>query len=70
MKKAHGVRLGRPTVLAAEVVTRIVKERASGRSLQAIADGLNADGVPTAHGGSQWWPSTVAKVAAERVWSF
>jgi DNA invertase Pin-like site-specific DNA recombinase len=60
--KAQGVRLGRPQVLRADVVTRIVSERRAGRTMQAIADSLNADGVPTAQGGSQWWPSTVAKV--------
>lgn len=64
VKKAQGVRLGRPRTLPGAVVGRIAKERASGRSLQAIADALNADGVPTAHGGSQWWSSTVAKVIA------
>ena len=30
--------------------------------LQAIADQLNGEGVPTAHGGARWWPSTVGKV--------
>lgn len=67
VKKAQGVRLGRPTVLGAEVVTRIVKERRSGLSLKAIADGLNGDGVSTAHGGAAWWPSTVAKVLGANV---
>ena len=64
VRRAQGVRLGRPQVLSGQVVARIARERRSGRSLQAIADGLNADGVPTAHGGSAWWPSTVAKVLA------
>jgi len=62
VKKAQGIRLGRPQMLPAEVVERIVAARQSGRALQAIADSLNRDGVPTAHGGAQWWPSTVAKV--------
>ena len=62
VKKAQGVRLGRPAVLSRQVVARIASERQSGRSLQAIADGLNGDGVRPAHGGAQWWPSTVAKV--------
>jgi DNA invertase Pin-like site-specific DNA recombinase len=62
VKKAQGVRLGRPHVLPAEVAARISRKRKAGRSLQAIADGLNGDGVATAHGGSRWWPSTVAKV--------
>jgi DNA invertase Pin-like site-specific DNA recombinase len=64
IKKAQGVRLGRPQQLPGDVVTRIAGDRRSGRSLQSIANSLNGDGVPTAHGGSQWWPSTVAKVLA------
>jgi hypothetical protein len=31
-------------------------------SLAAIAAALNADGVATAQGGRQWWPSTVRAV--------
>jgi DNA invertase Pin-like site-specific DNA recombinase len=61
-KRAQGVRLGRPRTMPDEVVTRIVSERASDKTLQAIADGLNADRVPTAQGGRQWWPQTVAGV--------
>ena len=63
VKRAEGVRLGRPQVLPRQVVARIARERAAGRSLQAIADGLNAEGVATAHGGAKWWPSTVGKAA-------
>jgi DNA invertase Pin-like site-specific DNA recombinase len=66
VKRAEGVRLGRPQVLSGQVVARIAGERATGRSLQAIADGLNAEGVATAHGGAKWWPSTVGKVLAAR----
>jgi len=61
VKRAQGVRLGRPRQLPDEVVARIVRERAGGATLQAIADGLAADGVPTAQGGS-WRPGTVAVV--------
>ena len=35
--------------------------------MQAIADLLNAEGVPTAYGGAKWWPSTVGKVLAPLV---
>ncbi len=45
-----------------DVAARIVRERAEGKSLPAIAKGLNADGVPTAQGGRAWYPSTVAAV--------
>ena len=44
-KRASGVRLGRPPVLPAEVVARIVHDRAAGRTLQAIADSLTAEDV-------------------------
>ena len=50
---------GRPAETAEETVERIRRERRAGRSLAAIAAGLNADHVPTARPGSTWWPSTV-----------
>jgi hypothetical protein len=37
----------------------IVAMRASGMTLQAIANRLNAEGVPTLRGGKQWRPSSV-----------
>ena len=37
--------------------------RARGMSLQAIADALNAAGVPTLRGGSHWRPSSVQVLA-------
>jgi DNA invertase Pin-like site-specific DNA recombinase len=61
-RKAEGVHLGRRTELPTEVLGRIVASRAERQSLQFIADGLNADGVPTAHGGAKWHPSTVKAV--------
>jgi DNA invertase Pin-like site-specific DNA recombinase len=62
VKKAAGVRLGRPRVIADEIVARIVAERSSGKTLRAIVDGLNDDGVPTAMGGRRWYVSTVQAV--------
>jgi len=38
---------------------RIRRERAAGKSLTAIADGLKADRIPTAQGGRRWYPATV-----------
>lgn len=61
-RKAAGVRLGAPQVLTDDVVGRIVSERATGLSLAAIADGLNADKVPTARGGVKWYPVTISAV--------
>lgn len=55
---------GRPTALAPDLVHRIRAKRAAGKSLAQIAGDLNASGTPTAHGGRQWWPSTVRVVLA------
>ena len=61
-RKAAGVRLGRPVSLPEAIRRRVARERAQGRTLQAIADDLNADRIPTARGGVQWWPSSVRAV--------
>jgi DNA invertase Pin-like site-specific DNA recombinase len=61
-KRKAGVRLGRPSVLTADVVARITASRGDGETLSAIADSLNADGIATAHEGACWYPSTVAAV--------
>jgi len=53
---------GRPPSLPKSVVDRVQLENAHGRSLAEIARGLTDDGVPTAHGGRRWWPSTVRAV--------
>lgn len=63
-KRASGVRLGRPSVLSADVVERIVTERAAGRGLRLIAEGLTHDGVATARGGLTWSTSSVQGVLA------
>jgi len=55
---------GRPPLVSAEVIERIRSERAAGASLYRIAAGLNADRTPTAHGGAQWWPSTIRSALA------
>ena len=61
--KSKGVKLGAPVLLDEGVRQRIADERADGRSLRAIADGLTADGVPTARGG-RWHASTIKAVLA------
>lgn len=58
-KRAAGVKLGRPQSLPAKVRRRIVRAREGGASFAAIAEALNADGIPTAQGGKRWWPETV-----------
>jgi Recombinase len=53
---------GRPPSLPPSIVERIRLQYARGRGLADIARALSEDGVPTAHGGRQWWPSTVRTV--------
>jgi hypothetical protein len=53
---------GRPPTLPSSVVGRIRLEYARGLGLSEIARSLNAEGVPTAHGGQMWWPSSVRAV--------
>jgi hypothetical protein len=52
---------GRPGLASAdpELANRIVALRNSGLSLQAIAERLNRDRVPTPRGGAEWRPSSV-----------
>lgn len=63
IKRAEGVRLGRPPTLPQKVRHRIRKMRERGMSYAAIADKLNAEDVPTSQGGARWWPATVRAVA-------
>ena len=42
---------------------RIKRMRERGMTLQAIADGLNREGVPTLRGGAMWRPSSVEAAA-------
>lgn len=48
------------------VAARIRDERAAGATWQSIADGLNADGVPTVRGGALWRVSSVQTAAGYR----
>jgi DNA invertase Pin-like site-specific DNA recombinase len=61
-KRASGVRLGRPRAIPADVVERIVSDRAAGLTLTSIAQRLTDDGVPTVAGGARWYASTVRQV--------
>lgn len=55
----------RPVVdpVTAPVVKRVFREYARGASMKTIADGLRADGIPTARGG-QWAQATVRAILA------
>jgi DNA invertase Pin-like site-specific DNA recombinase len=66
VKRAAGVRLGRPPALPMTLVRRLDRERRDGATLQQIADRLNAEGIATAHGGVRWYRATVGKVLASQ----
>jgi hypothetical protein len=53
--------------LAGDVRSRIAAGHSAGISLSAIARQLNAEAVPTAHGGARWYPSTVRAVVMSTV---
>lgn len=57
--RAQAAPPGRPTAVPDELILRIQAEHAKGKSLRQIARDLNVSQTPTAHGGRQWWPSTV-----------
>lgn len=62
VRKAQGVRLGRPPVRPADVVSTIVRARRASASWSAIGRQLDAEGVATAQGGARWYPATVRTV--------
>jgi DNA invertase Pin-like site-specific DNA recombinase len=58
--KATGRQTGRPSLSdRPELRDHITAMRAAGMTLQAIADRLNDEGVPTVRGGAKWRPSSV-----------
>jgi DNA invertase Pin-like site-specific DNA recombinase len=63
-RKDAGMRLGRPRELDPAIAGRIRAERASGATLQAIADGLNAQAITTPTG-RPWSPALVRKIALQ-----
>jgi peptidoglycan hydrolase-like protein with peptidoglycan-binding domain/DNA invertase Pin-like site-specific DNA recombinase len=65
--RARRGRTGRPAVEdVPDLKRRIATMREEGLTLQAIADSLNDEGVPTLRGGSQWRPSSVQAAAGYR----
>ena len=57
---------GRPSSTPPDVAARIRALRASGSTLQAICDQLNAEGVPTPRGGSHWRPTSLRAILRPR----
>ena len=65
--RARRGKTGRPAVEdVPHLKRRIADMREEGMTLQAIADALNAEGVPTLRGGSEWRPSSVQAAAGYR----
>lgn len=62
--KAQGVVLGRPPVTPDWVLHECVRLRKAGLSYRFIAQHLQDDGTPTAHGGAKWHGSTVKALCA------
>ena len=62
IKRAEGVRLGRPPAISPDIAERIGQERAEGRTLREIAERLDAEGIPTPRGGAHWRPSSLERV--------
>jgi DNA invertase Pin-like site-specific DNA recombinase len=65
--RASASPIGRPAVSdRPDLVERINRMRASGMTLQAIADQLNRERVPTLRGGRTWRPSSVQSALGYR----
>jgi hypothetical protein len=61
--RANGQQSGRPAVNdRPELADRIGAMRAANMTLSAIAEQLNAEGVPTLRGGKKWRPSSIQAV--------
>jgi DNA invertase Pin-like site-specific DNA recombinase len=65
-RRAEGQPWGREREVPPKVAARIRRLRSRGWSYPKIADRLNTEGVATAHGGRQWYPSSVRAVAQQR----
>ena len=62
VKRAEGIRLGRPPAISPGIAQRVKDERATGATLREIAEGLNAEGVPTPRSGKEWRPSSIDRL--------
>lgn len=59
----RGRPVGKPEATP-DVAARVLAMREAGLGYAEIARALNADVVPTARGGRQWWPSSVRSLCA------
>jgi len=61
--RVKGVRLGRPSRVSPGTAESVLRMRSEGLTYRAIADRLNAEGVPTVAGGVKWHSNSVRSVA-------
>jgi DNA invertase Pin-like site-specific DNA recombinase len=61
--RRRGVQLGRPRTVADDAIQIIRELQSDGMSLNGIAAELMRRGVPAAHGGTNWYASSVRDVA-------
>jgi DNA invertase Pin-like site-specific DNA recombinase len=61
VKRAQGVRLGRPRTVTDDARARIVQLRGDGLAWRAVADAMTAEGWPTGHGGT-WLANTARRI--------
>ncbi len=64
VKRAQGVRLGRPVQMPAEVRAEVVRLRGEGLRLKDIAEQMTERGIPTASGRAVWTTSHVQTTLA------
>jgi DNA invertase Pin-like site-specific DNA recombinase len=64
--QARGVKLGRPRALSKDAELRVFELRAAGLSYARVAEQLNTEAVPTAHGGRAWHASTVSRILTRK----
>jgi len=65
--RKQGTILGRPPLMEKETLHLIAQQRKQGKTLQDIAQRLNEKGIKTAHKGSKWHASTIAKALQSQV---
>jgi DNA invertase Pin-like site-specific DNA recombinase len=63
-KRLQGVVLGRPVLMQASTVEKIISLHDQGKGFNEIARILNAEAIPTTRGGAYWYASTVSKTLA------
>lgn len=61
-RRREGVHLGRRPKLEESLIARIVAAHESGQNMSSIARDLNAESVPTAHDGREWYASTIKTI--------